>query len=245
MDERSLEVIRERVARSRAQNERVKNLLPTGVAPSLRTNFARCAVNLAIEHHSGLIRVVEGGEYGTAGALLRPLLEASTAAFWLMYVASCKDIQALPTNAVENAVADIPMLGEMAPLLVAVFPPIQMIVDELKKGGRAKWLHKYTHGGTPQLIRRHLGWTEGEVMLSLIRADLFAILSACLETAIEPNPALSNYGFTRRDQLAEEMTALFNLPKIAPQPHSLPVPLTDGCGLPFDAAKLYAPSASR
>lgn len=234
MENESLNVIQERIARSREQNDRIKAMLPCGVAPSLRSNFARCAVDLAMEHHSGLIRVVEAGEYGTAAALLRPLLESSTAAFWFMYVATCEEIRSLPTTLVENASTDIPMLGDMARLLVPIFPPVQIIVDELKKGGRAKWLHKYTHGGMAQLTRRGPGWTEGEVMLMLIRGDLFSILSACLETVIAPNPELSAYGFSRRDELGEEMSVLFGVPRIAQQPHSLPPARTDGCGPPFD-----------
>jgi hypothetical protein len=132
MDNESLVVIRERIARSREQNDRIKTLLPSGVAPSLRANFARCAIDLAIEHHSGLIRVAEAGEHGTAAALLRPLLESSTAAFWFMYVATCAEIRGLPTTAVENASTDIPMLGDMARLLVPIFPAVQTIVDDLK-----------------------------------------------------------------------------------------------------------------
>ena len=234
MDKQSLAVIRERILKSREQNDRIKALLPGGGAPSLRANFARCAIDLAIEHHSGLIRVAEAGEYGTAAALLRPLLESSTSAFWFMYVATCAEIRALPRTAVEDASTDIPMLGEMARLLVPIFPAVQTLVNELKKGGRAKWLHKYTHGGTPQLIRRSPGWTEGEVMLTLIRGDMFAVLGACLETVIASNPALSTYGFGRRDELAEEITSLFGVPQIAQQPHCLPVALTEGCGPPFD-----------
>lgn len=234
MEKESLAVIRQRIKGSRQQNDRIKALMPREVAPSLRASFARCAVDLSIEHHSGLIRVAESGEYGTAAALLRPLLESSTSAFWFMYIATCPEIRGLPTTAVENASADVPMLRDMARLLVPIFPPIQTIVDALKKGGHAKWLHKYTHGGTPQLIRRGAGWTEGEVMLTLIRGDLFCVLGACLETIIAPNPLLSAYGFGRRDELAEEMTTLFGLPQIPQQPHSLPAAQTNGCGPPLD-----------
>lgn len=64
MDQKSLGVIRDRISKARDQNDRIKTLLPRGVAPSLRANFARCAIDLAVEHHSGLIRVAEAGEYG-------------------------------------------------------------------------------------------------------------------------------------------------------------------------------------
>jgi hypothetical protein len=117
--------LKERISESRAQNDEVMRLLPAAAAPSLRADFARCAVDLAMEHHSALIRVTEAEEYGTAGALLRPILEASTAAFWFMYVASCEEIQALPTSAVENDSADIPMLRDMARLLTPVFLPFR------------------------------------------------------------------------------------------------------------------------
>ncbi|MBB6245694.1 hypothetical protein HDE80_000715 [Rhodanobacter sp. A1T4] len=234
MDQECLRTIRERASQSRAQNDQVRVLLPQGPAPSLRANFARCAVDLAHEHHSGLIRLVEAEEFGTAGALLRPLLEASTAAFWLMYVASCESIQALPTTPVENSAADLPLLRDMAKDLTLIFPPIQVIVDGFQKGGRSKWLHKYTHGGTPQLARRGPGWSRDEVMLTLIRADLFAILGACLETVIEPNRALSIYGFSRRDELSSEVAERFNVTQIPQQPHELPPALKDGCGHPFD-----------
>lgn len=234
MDRESLSTIRRRLAQSRGQSNKVRSLLPGGVAPSLRANFARCAIDLACEHHSGFIRLVEAEEYGTAGALLRPLLEASTAAFWFMYVASCKYIQALPTTPVESGAADIPDLQDMAKQLLPVFPPIKAIIDGFQKDGRARWLHKYTHGGTPQLTRRGSGWNEDEVMLAIIRADTFAILGACLETAIAPNPALASYGFGRRDELGEEFGERFSASKILPQPHELPVALTDGCGSPYD-----------
>jgi hypothetical protein len=234
MNQESLLAIRERASQSSAQNDQGRALLPQGLAPSLRANFARCAFDLAHEHHSGLIRLVEAEEFGTAGALLRPLLEASTAAFWLMYVASCESIQALPTTPIENSTADIPLLRDMAKDLAPIFPPIQIIVDGFQKGGPSKWLHKYTHGGTPQLARRGSGWSRDEVMLTLIRADLFAILGACLETAIEPNGALSIYGFNRRDELGNEVSKRFNAPPIPPQPHELPPVLKDGCGHPFD-----------
>ena len=233
MDHHSVVTIRERVAQSRTQNDQLKGLLPRGTPQSLRAAFARSAIDLAQEHHSGLIRVTDAGEYGTAAALLRPILEASTSAYWVVYIAGCETIRDLPTSLVENETVDIPMLTEMARSLIPIFPPIQIIVDELKKGGRAKWLHKYTHGGTPQLMRRDSGWNEGDVMLTLLRADLFAILGACLGTVIESNSALSEYAFGRRDELGEEFRVRFNGPQIPAQPHSLPAGLADGCGPSF------------
>lgn len=232
----SLLKISERCRQSRLHNDRMRALIPKDVPNSLRTTFARCAIDLALEHHSALIRVVEFGEYGTAGALLRPLLEAATTSFWFVYVASCDTVHALPTTSVDNPQFDIPNLSCMLKGLTPLFPPIQKISDELKKGGTATWLHKYTHGSTPQLTRRGAeGWDETEIILTLVRADMFSALAACLETAIAPNAPLAKYAFGYRDELGFELQTKFNREPIPQQPHFLPnAPLlADGCGPPF------------
>lgn len=223
MDAESHRVIHERCTESREQNDRLRAFLLPTPSVSLRMDFARCAIDLALEHHSAFIRLVEAGEYGSAGALLRPILEASTIGFWFVYVAPLEMVERLSQDKQDNPVEDVPMLGDMAKALVSTFPPIQGLVDGLKRGGPMKWLHKYAHGGTPQLNRRiGSGWEEGEVVLSLIRADLFCVLAGCLETVLAPNPQLFAYGFHRRDELAEEFCVKFNAPPIPHQPHGLP-----------------------
>jgi len=176
-----------------------------------------------MEHHSALIRVVEAGEYGAAAALLRPTLEAAAIGFWFAYVASQEEIDRLQEGRGDNPLDDVPMLRDMAVQLIPIFPEIQAIVDGFKPGGAAKWLHKYAHGGTPQLNRRtDSGWSEEEVMLMLVRADLFSVLAGCLETVISPNAPLSSYGFTRRDALGEEAHQRFGVAGVSLQPHALP-----------------------
>lgn len=236
MESAALQNIAQRSLASRQHNDRVRSLLPGGAAASLRVDFARCAIDLALEHHSALVRVVQAGEYGAAAALLRPLLEAATAGYWFIYSAPCSAIQRLPTTSTDNPQADIPGLADMLKSLIPVFPPIQRMSDGLKPGGAAKWLHKYTHGGTPQLTRRAPeGWTLGDALLTLIRADMFSTLAACLETVIAPNEQLASYGFGYRDQLAWELQTSFQTESISPQPHSLPAAplLLDSCGPPF------------
>lgn len=236
MEADSVQTVLARCRQSRQHNQRMRELLPTTGAVSLRANFARCAVDLSLEHHSALVRVTEAGEYGTAGALLRPILEAATVAFWFVYAATCDEIRVLPTTAIDNPPDDIPGLTDMLKVLIPTFPQIQVMADGLRAGGSAKWLHKYTHGGTPQLTRRGaVGWSEGEVILTLIRADLFSALATSVETVIAPNANLSAYVFGSRDELAAEFHDHFGGDPIPPQPHGLPVAplLADGCGPPF------------
>lgn len=59
----------------------------------------------------------------SAAALIRQLLEANTAAFWMMCVADCDYIRALPTRKDAGRAADIPQLDHMATSYVVVFPP--------------------------------------------------------------------------------------------------------------------------
>lgn len=236
MNPDSIQTIRDRCLISWRHNERMKSLMPTGPATSLRSNFARCAIDLSLEHHASLIQVVESGRYGTGGALLRPILEAATAGYWFVYAATCSEIQALPNTSIDNPKADIPGLADMIKSLIPTFPNIQTMSDGLKSGGTAKWLHKYTHGGMPQLNRRINGrWTEGEVILTLIRGDLFSVLAGCLETVINPNADLVKYGFCYRDELGFELQTKFATAPIPQQPHGLPEAplLNDGCGPPF------------
>lgn len=237
MEPESLQRIQERCQQARRYNDRMRTLLPREVAPNLRVDFARSAVDLALEHHSGFIRVVEASEYGTAGALLRPIIEAASIGYWFVYAAPCERIHKLSIIPLDSPLVDIPTLGEILPLLRDVFPAIQKMIDGFKPGGEAKWLHKYAHGGTPQLTRRGgRGWTEGEVVLGLIRADMFATLAFCLESAIAPNVPLAAYGFGMRDKLAWEVQSKYTLSEPIPhQPHGLPASplLMDGCGPPF------------
>jgi hypothetical protein len=236
MDAESLRIVGDRCQKAKHHNDRMRALVPTTAASSLRTSFARCAIDLAIEHHAGLLQLIDAGKYGTAAALLRPILEAAATGYWLVYIAECDFICKLPTTPVENPLIDVPMLGEMLKDLTSIFPAIATLSDGLKPGGSAKWLHKYTHGSAPQLVRRvGPGWTEGEVMLTLLRADMFSDLAACLETIIAPNPALTEYAFNFRDELGRELQEIFGTAQVPSQPHFLPPAplLADGCGAPL------------
>lgn len=186
--------------------------------------------------------LVAAGEFGTAAALIRPLLEASASAFWLVYAASDEQIAALPTEpSVETSEHDIPMLREMAKELTPYFPAIVGLTDGLStKGSRtARWLHKYTHGGTPQLARRDRvsGWLEGEVILGLLRADLFVVLGASVMTVLSPDDALRRYVFGQRDALAAEVANKFGAIVPGAQPQAHPVSNRSCCGTPLFASE--------
>lgn len=236
VDPQALEGVLERSRLSREVNDRLSGLMGRKPAPNLRVDFARCAEDLALEHHSAIVRTVQAKEFGSAGALLRPLLEASTTAYWFVYAAHCEEVNRLQTAPVDSPLHDIPGLGAMLTALTPVFPPIVRISEGLKAGGTAKWLHKYTHGGTPQLIRRaSTRWSCNDVLLTLLRADMFVTLAGMLETVLDPNPPLAEFAFGYRDELYVELQTRFGAEPIEFQAHRLPEAplLADGCGPPF------------
>lgn len=232
------EVIEDRCRQSIALAGRIEQLMPAVRPCCRRHDFAACAIDLALEHHRAIVMLVEAGELGTAAALIRPLLEASASAFWLVYAASDEEITALPTQPeVETSDHDIPMLGEMATALTPYFPAIVGLTDGLsKKGSRtARWLHKYTHGGTPQLARRDraTGWLEAEVILALLRADLFAVLGASVHTVLSVNDDFRRYVFGQRDALGAEVASKFGTAVPEGQPQEHPLPNKGCCGAPL------------
>jgi hypothetical protein len=232
------EVVEARCQQSRTLISQIERLMPAIRPCCRRHDFAVCAIDLALEHHRAAVMLVETGELGSAAALSRPLLEASASAFWLVYVASDQEVLALPIDpAVETSVQDIPMLSEMATSLKPYFPAIEVLTGALsKKGsGAARWLHKYTHGGTPQLVRRDRanGWLEGEVILGLLRADLFAVLGASVLTVLYQNEGFCRCVFGWRDALGTEVANKFGavVPERQPQVH--PTPDKRCCGAPL------------
>lgn len=229
------EVITDRCKQSRALADQVHRLAPALIPCCRRHDLAMCAIDLAVEHHRAIFTLIETGTFGAAAALIRPLLEASTSAFWLTYAASDSNVLKLLTDpGAETSAVDIPTLSQMATALTRNFPAISALSDGLARNGsgRARWLHKYTHGGTPQLVRRDRanGWLEGEVVLALLRADLFVVLGASVLTVLRDDDEFRRYIFDQRDVLAAELASKFSTAVPGGQPRVHPATDKKCCG---------------
>lgn len=206
-----------------------------------RHDFASCAVDLALEHHRAIVWLTRSGLLGAAGALLRPLLEATSTAFWLVYCASDDQVERFAVDPANEAPShDIPMWSRVLPALVPIFPEVALLLQELagdSPTGFAKWLHKYTHGGTPQLVRREIasGWMEEEVLLCLLRADLFVVMAASVHTLMKGARDLENFVFDERDRLEQEGIDAFGIAPSAAQPRQHPTPEPKCVGVSFVA----------
>ncbi|WP_226470428.1 DUF6988 family protein [Luteimonas panaciterrae] len=219
--------VRARCAESRLQHEILYKLIPKSVPSRIRFDLARSCVDLAQEHHSSVVRLIDGGFHAaSAAALLRPLLEAGSIAFWLMYCAPNHWVQGLHRACEgEESTYDTPDLDSALSELRKVFPAIGPLADGLKNKGPAAWLHKYTHGGVLQLYRRKLPehWSTEELIAHVIIADHFANLAAAICTRIYDAPELAAYVFPRRDSLALEIQAMTGQQAPEGQPAELPV----------------------
>lgn len=232
------DVIAARCQQSRDFRTKLEQLRPAIQPCCRRHDFAVCSVDLALEHQRAIVRLVEAGELGSAAALQRPLLEAAASASWLVYAASDETILGLPTDpTVQSAKEDLPMLGKLADDLLPYFPAMATLIQGLaKKGnGAALWLHKYTHGGTPQLARRDLvnGWTERDVIAGLIRSEMFAVAAVSVLTVLYDTAPFKAHVFAARNALAVEMNVKFHTAIPGDLPHQLPTPDKACCGSPL------------
>lgn len=172
----------------------------------LRHQLSQCAADLALEHHQAIRRLLSRRMYGSGAALLRPLAESATTAYWFSYIATDRQISALPSDpAIETSLIDLPGILEMTGSLIPFFPAMSMIQDGLKKKGHGylRWLHKYTHGDMPQLVRRNiaLGWEEVEVQRNLLIADLLATAAAQSIATFRPDTVLVSVVLAHRKKL--------------------------------------------
>jgi len=208
---------------ARAHNDRLR-LLSGAVRPSsLREHFALASLDLALEHHSAIVRCAEAFEFGAAAALLRPLLEAGASAFWFVYAAAVEQIAALSTSPDDSPLVDLPDLRTMAVAIEPTFPAVKVLLDGLKSGGAAKWLHKYTHGGTPQLARRGQGgWHPEEIRLLVLRADIFVTMATSVATLLAPDRELAAYVFEERDRVSQILRERYLVSDMPMQPDALP-----------------------
>lgn len=204
-------ILKERCKAATEQAIRIHQLMPAVEPLSPRHRLVRCSIALAIEHHVSIITLVSVGNYSTAAALLRPLMEAGACGFWLTYVCPPERLGDLLEGRDET-----PTLPKMISKLARVpgLYGVRKLADMLPKEGR--YLDSYTHGGMEQLSRRD--WkTPFDVsrnMHTVMASDMFVLAGAAIATVIYDAPDLFEYLGVRRDQIGDEVSARTGQPKI-------------------------------
>lgn len=217
---------KERCSRSyELSNASIPFLKPAGVDTE-RKELALAAMRLAHEHHSALISLMSSGHYASAAAMMRPIGEASIAAFWFACAAGREAIEALDDD------HDVPTIGRMIADIddSPVDLPGITTIRALKKGLRWTRFHKYTHGGMLQLDRRRGGleppFSDVENVHHLNLADHFLLAGLCIGTVLFDEPALPDFIRQRFRAANEEAGMISNAAQID-WPGLPPVPNLD------------------
>lgn len=146
------------------------------------TRIPGILLDLALEHHVGIVHLVAGRMNGPAFALLRIQFEAFIRAVWLHICATPQEVEAfvdkdlLPLN-----------FGQMIDAIESHKDFSDKVLSGLKK---STWtaMNGYTHGGMHQVARRLKGNTiepnyEPEEVIEVLKASGFFALMALLQIA--------------------------------------------------------------
>ncbi|MGE0667246.1 MAG: hypothetical protein AB7O49_11875 [Sphingomonadales bacterium] len=109
--------------------------------------IAGSLLDIAVEHHAGIIALVSARIYGSAFALIRSEFEALVRALWLQLAASPKELK----TAVEND--SWPRFTKMIEAIECHPDFSEKILSGLKASAWTA-MNGYTHGGMHQIVRR-------------------------------------------------------------------------------------------
>lgn len=198
-----MNALQERCKQATVQASRIYELMPVMDPASERHRLARCAVALAMEHHVSIITLVSLGNYSTAAALLRPLMEAGACAFWLVYSCPPESFQLIM-----DGKRDTPTLPEMVRRLARVpgLESVKKLAEILPREGR--YLDSYTHGGMSQIGQRDwkTPFDSDRNMHTVMAADMFVLAGAALATVIYQAGPLFEYLGSRREEIRLEIS---------------------------------------
>lgn len=217
----NVDILQDRCKAATEQALRIRQLMPVTEPRSPRHRLVRCSIALAMEHHTSIITLVSVGNYSTAAALLRPLMEAGACGFWLTYACPPERLEILLQGRDET-----PTLPKMISHLARIpgLYGVRKLAEMLPKEGR--YLDSYTHGGMAQLAQRD--WkTPFDLprnLHTLMVSDMFAVAGAAIATAIYEAEDLFDYLGVRRDQIGDEVSARTGKHKIKDPWIPLPAP---------------------
>lgn len=203
--------IRERCDRSRELGSVVIWSIARLDRPTqLRREIAGDAATLAIELHGAVWVLIHSAHYAAAHALLRPLMETTTRALWLLYTADFQQLEGLVANE---------RTKDMGACLRAMrksraFPEIEMLcaLDEQAN----KLFHSFTHGGFEALRRRADGYQPNEIFAGLLIADLYVVIATDAIAVLHEMPLLKPLMKEAAHRLRREFGERFGTP--VPEP---------------------------
>lgn len=153
--------------------------LDSPVSP--RADIASDAGEIALEHGTAVLDLIESRRFNSAFALMRPQFESLVRGIWLAYAASDSWVEKLSqplTHAAQQAANEGPMLAEMLKQLDKSPDAPVHIVGQLKEYRDVAWkaLNSFIHGGIHPLTRSVTGYSPALVYDALRNSNaVFAI----------------------------------------------------------------------
>jgi hypothetical protein len=141
---------RQMTRRAADARSRLISLLPgTPIGPDKRSTLAASYVDMALEYHRAITKLVQIECYGPACALVRLLFEAAVRGMWVMFCATSQEVVTICTR------DDHKLFGNTEQLVKSVEDRIGPTANLLSFHNRLwKTLNSYTHSGLAQLGRR-------------------------------------------------------------------------------------------
>jgi hypothetical protein len=139
-------------------------------------------LDLALEHHVGIVHLLDARIYGSAFALLRIEFEAFIRATWLQQCATPKELNAFEKNDTFNLT-----FGQMINAIEKHQDFQGKVLSGLKESAW-KAMNSYTHGGLHQVTRRMKNGNiepnyEPDEVIEVLKASGYLALLALLQIA--------------------------------------------------------------
>lgn len=213
VSEAELSETAERCLLSFGFNCQVMNLLGQKSPPEgLRLVLAASSLDLAFEHHSAIARFSHLGYYGSANALIRPLMEAVIAGLWLAYCATGHQAKLLDEGRLTTDMNA--MLRQLSKKLGKRMQRLRdVMLDEV-----GKVFHGFTHGGMEQLRWRTpyagRGNNHGhpQIVGSLLIADVAMVNAVDAAGLIYNDEEVRRLAGKYIDQVVFDASAMFSMP---------------------------------
>ena len=160
--------------------------------PDLRNTTFHALVDIVPEHFGAIILLVEHRQFfGSAFALLRPLIETYLRAVWIQSIASEEDLAKI-----SEGKKDLPKFSDCRAAVEKYFA--ETGVSELYKmeTGFVRSLHGFTHSGLEQIVNRispsleitPYNYPESSIIALLDLAGRFTVMAAMVSAqAFEGN----------------------------------------------------------
>jgi uncharacterized protein DUF6988 len=146
---------------------RLRELLPCDEYPSdTKTTMLFAYVDIALEHHEAIFLLIKSKLFGSAFALVRPLLETMFRALWINEVANQSQIEKASRDELK-----FPCISQMLEEIDKSYS--SNILFRSFKGSSWKAMCSYAHSGALQIARR---FTNGEVKPSYSDAEILEVL---------------------------------------------------------------------